>query len=68
MSQFYSKMTRDQMQSEALIIESMHNAVMALWSAADPADDAYTLVERAHARARNLNAALDSVNDKEAAS
>ena len=55
------KMTRDQMQSEALIIQCLLNSAMALSGDPDP-DHGFTLIEMAHGRAKRLNSALDSVN------
>lgn len=56
-----TKMTREQMQNEALIIESLLNSAMALHSGTDP-HEAMTMVEMAHDRAAQLNRALDSIN------
>ncbi|MBZ0127973.1 MAG: hypothetical protein K8F59_02550 [Rhodobacteraceae bacterium] len=58
------QMTRAQMQTEALIIESLLNAVMTLF-AGDNAQDSITLIEMACERAEKLNCALDSVNWRE---
>lgn len=55
-------MTRDEMQTEALIIESLLTAVMALHSGNNP-QDAINLIEMAQSRAEKLNNALDSVNE-----
>ena len=68
MTQSNTKMTRSDMQSEALAIQSRLNAAMALRSVSDPDDEATTIVEMAHGRAARLNAALDSVNALEAVS
>lgn len=63
-----TKISRAQMQSEALVIQSMLSAVMALRSVPDPDDQTMTIVEMAHGRAERLNAALDSVNALEVVS
>lgn len=60
-------MTRDQMQSEALVIKSLLNATMALRNAPDPNDEAILLIEMAHQRSAKLNAALDAVNSQPSA-
>ena len=54
-------MTRCQVQTEALIIESLLNAVMAIQSSEDP-QEAVVIVELACDRARRLNVAMDSIN------
>lgn len=60
------EMTRDEMQTEALVIQSLLNAVMALHSGDNP-QDAISLIEMAHDRSEKLNCALDSVNAPEVA-
>lgn len=59
------KMSRMDMQTEALIIESLLNAVIAM---AGDTDREFTIaiVEMAHERARGLNEALDSTHAPEA--
>jgi len=54
-------MDRGQLQTEALIIESLLNAAMAIAGGVDR-EDAVTLVEMAHDRAHNLQCALDSIH------
>lgn len=61
------QMTRDQMQTEALIIESLLNTAMAFQSGTNP-QDALMMVEMAHDRASQLNRALDSINAPKVAS
>ena len=61
------QMTRGQLQTAALVIESLLNSVMALNSRVDP-DYGFTLVEMAHARAVKLNTSLDEVNGAEVTS
>lgn len=56
------KMTRIQFQTEALAVQCLLEASMALFSA-DSTDDAYTLTEMAFTRAKGLNCALDCVNE-----
>lgn len=58
-------MTREQMQTEALIIQTLLNTAMAMQSGLKP-EDGLTMVEMAHDRAKHLNFALDSVNAPEA--
>lgn len=58
------KMTRSQMQTEALVIECLLNVAQAMWGS-DDQRDADTMVEMAHARARRLHNALDSINAPE---
>lgn len=58
------KMTRGEMQAETMIIEYLLEAVMAIYSSANP-KDAISLVEMAQDRANQLNRALDSVNAPE---
>jgi hypothetical protein len=55
------KMTREQMQTEALIIESLLDAAMAMHSEVDR-EDCFQMIEKASARANRLNRALDSIN------
>jgi hypothetical protein len=52
---------RAQMQTEAMIIESLLNAAEAIFSS-DTIEDALPLIEQARSRAAALNVALDSVN------
>lgn len=59
-------MTRAEMQAEAMVIASLLNSVMALYSRPDNGD-AIRLVEMAFDRADRLNAALDIVNAPEVA-
>jgi hypothetical protein len=58
------KMTREQMQTEALIIENMLTAVQSLFGGSSKEDSqvSITLVENATDRAARLNSALDSAN------
>ncbi|WP_372575029.1 hypothetical protein [Ruegeria jejuensis] len=58
-------LTRDQLQTEALIIEKMLDAAIASFGGADAEENLFSLVERAHDRAHKLNIALDSVNAPE---
>lgn len=58
------KMTRDEMQNTALIIESLLDAAMAL-NLTDSNEDMLRMIEMAHDRAAHLNTALDSVNAPE---
>jgi hypothetical protein len=60
------QMTREEMQIEAVIIESLLSAVVALHSG-NNSQDAIILIEMAHDRAEQLNAALDCVNVLEVA-
>lgn len=60
------KMTRDQMQTEAMIIETLLTSVMAL-NSAPQTEDTFTLIDMAHNRACRLNQALDRVNAPEEA-
>lgn len=55
------KMTRDQMQTEAMVIESLLVAAQAIFDTSDPSD-ALNLVYMATKRASQLNRALDCVN------
>lgn len=59
-------MTRDQMQTEAMIIENLLDAAMALF-AGDSTSESMDLIEMAGKRAAKLNEALDSVNAPEVA-
>ena len=59
------RMTRDQMQTEALVVETLLDAVMALNCSTD-SSEAGELLQLAHDRARQLNFALDSVNELKA--
>ena len=54
-------MTRDQIQTEALTIESLLEAAMAINGGVKP-EDGLTILGMAHDRAQHLNRALDSVN------
>ena len=56
------RMTRQQLQDSAFVIESLLNTVMAMNF---QGEDAMTLVEMAQGRAKRLNRALDSVNAPE---
>jgi len=58
--------TRQQLQDDALIVENLLNAVMAL-GFDENAQDAMTIVEMAHDRAHELNVSLDSQNFAEGA-
>ncbi|MCR9088681.1 MAG: hypothetical protein NXH97_18270 [Rhodobacteraceae bacterium] len=55
------RMTQDQMQTEALVIETLLEAVVAL-SCSTKSSDAAELIDMAQSRARQLNIALDLVN------
>lgn len=55
------KMTREEMQTEALIIESLLDAAMAMQSE-DDREDCFQMIEMASRRASRLNRALDSIN------
>ena len=57
-------LTRDQMQTEALTIETLLDAVMALYGSFDHTE-MIELVEMAQKRAKRLNTALDSVYVRE---
>jgi len=57
-------MTREKMQTEALIIENLLEAAMAM-QGDDDREDALTMIEMAHDRAGRLNNALDQVNNPE---
>lgn len=57
------KMTRDRMQREALIIEELLSTAIAM--ACTDFEEAYVMIEKAHARASRLNIALDSVHAPE---
>ena len=58
------QMTRSEMQTEALVIEALLNAAMAMHGSLDP-NDALPMVELAHDRAQRLGNALDVVNAPE---
>ena len=58
------KMTRGEMQTEALVIESLLSTAMAYFSSKNP-EEMMTIIEMAHERARKLNEALDSINAPE---
>ncbi|WP_152491104.1 hypothetical protein [Roseovarius sp. THAF27] len=55
------KMSRQEMQDQALVIESLLSTAMAMLSERDPTD-AYEMIEKAQDRATRLNSALDSIN------
>ncbi|MBY5987080.1 hypothetical protein [Roseovarius atlanticus] len=55
------KMSRQEMQDQALVIESLLSTAMAMLSERDPTD-AYEMIEKAQDRAMRLNSALDSIN------
>ena len=55
------KMTRSEMQTETLIIESLLNAAMSMHYEADR-EDCFLMIEKASNRVRRLNTALDSIN------
>lgn len=59
------RMTRDQMQTEALVVETLLDAVMALNCSID-GSEAGELLQMAHHRARQLNFDLDSFNELKA--
>ena len=59
-----NQMTRDQMQTEASIIEKLLGAALALHNGDTP-HDAIPMIEMAQDRSRVLNAALDEVNASE---
>ena len=54
-------MNHQEMQTEALIIESLLGAALAM-SAEDDREDCLLMIEKAQARAKRLNEALDIVN------
>lgn len=56
-------LTREQMQTEAMIIESLLSGIMAMQSGTYR-EEAVTLIEMAHDRARKLCDALDSIHEK----
>lgn len=60
-----NQMTRVQMQTESMIVESLIGTALAFFSCPDPSDAIY-LLDMAHQRARRLNEALDNVNEPEA--
>lgn len=55
-------MTRDQMQTEALIIQALLDAAQAMFADEDRGD-CHTMIEKASIRAQRLNEALDCVNE-----
>lgn len=55
------KMNRQEMQDQALVIESLLSTAMAMMSERDPTD-AYEMIEKAQDRTNRLNRALDSIN------
>ena len=57
-------MRRSELQTEAMIIQSLLNAAMAL-QAGGHHDDSAEVLEIAHSKSKNLNNALDIVNPKE---
>lgn len=61
MNKLQIKMNRCEMQTEALIIESLLNAAIAIFGSNDP-QDALIMVGMAHDHAEKLNTALDSTN------
>lgn len=60
------KMTRQQMQDQTVVIESLLSAIMAMHSDSDK-NDAFELIQMAQDRACQLGSALDSVNAQEEA-
>lgn len=54
-------LTRDQMQAEAVTIDALLSAAMAVLNSTDP-EDTFTLVEMAQSRAKALNHALDDLH------
>lgn len=62
MSKGEVKMTRQQMQTEALVIERLLDAVLAMQCDEDR-QDSCTLIETALERADRLNRALDSIHE-----
>ncbi|MEO1641462.1 MAG: hypothetical protein AAFU41_19690 [Pseudomonadota bacterium] len=54
-------MSRDEMQTEALVVETLLSAAMALLGSGDT-DATFTMIETAQEKARKLQSALDSVN------
>lgn len=62
-----TKLTREEMQTEALIIESLLDAAMAMQSESDR-EDCFQMIEMASRRANRLNKALDVINASGAAS
>jgi len=61
MSTENEKMTREEMHTEALVIECLLDTAQAMFGAGNEQDLA-TMVEMAHTRPQHLKAALDSVN------
>ena len=57
-------LTREQMQTEALTIESLLDAAMAMFGSFDRTE-MIELIEMAQMRAKRLNTALDSIYEKE---
>lgn len=66
MPKLKTNMTRAELQSEALIIQSLLNAAMALQCATEK-HETMAVIEMAHDRARGLNHSLDSLNMDEVA-
>lgn len=58
------RMTRDEMQVEAMIIESLLSAAMAL-NAGGNQSEVFQMMHMAHIRADKLNQALDSLHSPE---
>ena len=56
-----TKLTREQMQTQALVIESLIAATLSMHGE-DDIQDCMTILEMAMHRANKLNVALDSVN------
>lgn len=63
MKDHQNQLTRNQMQSEALVIKCLLNATIAMRNTPDPNDETVLLIEMAHQRAAKLNTALDAVNE-----
>lgn len=61
MSEQDIKMTRREMQTEAMVIKSLLGAAISLHARSDP-QDAMTVIEMAHRCAHRLDIALDAVN------
>ena len=64
MSEHDIKMTRQEMQDEAMVIKSLLGAAISLHAGSDP-QDAMSVIEMAHKRAHRLDTALDAVNAPE---
>lgn len=64
MSKYEVKMTRQEMQNEAFIIQTLLSAALAMHS--EPSrEGSFEMIEKAQDRAHRLNIALDSVNAPE---